>query len=229
MPTNIQAQVVLPFTTNLPRDVAVNTFGFTFTGEGEPDEDDYDDLTGALADFYNKMQPNGYRIANFISQGVTGAAYSAKIKLYDAASPDYGGPLFSAEWALYRGGGPRGDMPAEVAVCLSFAGDPSPTMPMSRRRGRIFLGPLTGNAATQQDPFPIVASTLQETGLNALAQLYADTTGAPAVPWVWSVWSRTAGVMVPIVRGWVNNEFDTQRRRQLRPSGRLADRFDTAP
>lgn len=220
MPTNVQAQVVLPYTSNLPRDVAVNSFGFTFTGEGEPDEDDYGALTTRLEKFYKTFTTGGHRLEEYMSSAISREANKCKIRYYDALSPDPGGPLHEASWTLNDTGGPANNLPSEVAVCLSFAGDPSPSMPAGRRRGRIFLGPLRSTAMDQTANHPRVGDNLTLTGIQTMVRLYEDTTGSPAVPWVWSVWSRTASVMVPITNGWVNNEPDTQRRRQPRPTAR---------
>lgn len=220
MPTNVQAQVVLPFKTNLPRDVAVNSFGFTYTGSGEPDEDDYQLLTTRLSTFYNTTNTSGYRLADFMSQAISVDTGRCRIRYYDAAAPDPGGPLAEQSWTFYNVGGPISNLPAEVAVCLSFAGDPSASMPAGRRRGRIFLGPLSTAAMDQTPTHPRVGDNLTACGIASMVRLYEDTTGSGSVPWVWSVWSRTAGIMVPITNGWINNEPDTQRRRQPRSTAR---------
>ena len=100
-------------------------------------------------------------------------------------------------------------LPSEVAVCESYyAGTNKPS-----NRGRVYIGPLhtgaLGGSASQE---PIVTGELQIALNNAGKNLAEDDTGPR-----WCVLGlnagKTARELKVITGGWVDNAFDTQRRR----------------
>jgi len=103
-------------------------------------------------------------------------------------------------------------LPEEVALCLSFQGVQVSGSPQARRRGRIFLGPLAqavNNGGTGRP-----GSTDITTIKNAAIALKA----ASGPPWV--VYSRVDDIGYTVNNGWVDNSFDTQRRRGLAATSR---------
>jgi hypothetical protein len=115
-------------------------------------------------------------------------------------------------------------LPSEVAMCLSFhaalAGAPvesGATRPRSRRQGRVFLGPLSTAVMNEE-------AGMGETRPRAvIRQEFADAAAAMTVATGndWSVWSRADGTVREVVGGWIDNAFDTQRRRGLAPTSRI--------
>lgn len=102
-------------------------------------------------------------------------------------------------------------LPREVAVCLSFQGEKLSGVNQARRRGRIYIGGLSvGNIGV--DGF---VSDAMRSGMAALMQDFASYPLDPAHPhdWRFSVYSPTDADFVEITNGWVDNEWDTQRRR----------------
>jgi hypothetical protein len=99
-------------------------------------------------------------------------------------------------------------MPPEVAICLSYQAAKISGVPQARRRGRVFIGPLN-TSAMGTDGRPATAF------INALvgaADALKDPAGAP--DWDWSTWSSFDPTVSTVIdNGWVDNEFDTQRRR----------------
>lgn len=190
-------QVTLIPSSNVNADASTNTWSC-----------DADDTTAAVAfkdavlDFYDDMRayyPALIRQSNHIW------------KVYNRADPEPRAPV--AEGVYSFASAPSGNsLPTEVALCGSFQGQKTSGVPQARRRGRIYFGPIV---ATQIAPTARPSSTL----VTALAQALDDlkTASDGAATWTWCVWSTVTGTNVPISDGWVDDEFDVQRRR-----GRIA-------
>jgi hypothetical protein len=98
---------------------------------------------------------------------------------------------------------------------LSFQGTPLSGTPQSRRRGRIYFGPFrTSGLNTQGRPAAGLITSLVNAGDALLAASDA------AANWQWVIWSPTTGLEVGVANGWVDDEFDTQRRRGRVPTAR---------
>lgn len=234
-------QNILHANTGLPADDVVNTFSFE-TNEGAASTSVAAALNGHVAASYvipsgttiggygAGVAPVGQWLAHYLRTGAT-----PTVKAYDADAP--GSPLATSTWA---GGITTGldsnSLPAEVALCLSFQGlplaateapddadaDSAPERPQSRRRGRVYIGPLSPSCAGGNPSRP------QSGVINSLLKmakfLRNPTSGTlTAVNAEWGVISR-AGVgglgFTSVDQAWVDDEFDTQRRRGLKATSR---------
>lgn len=104
-------------------------------------------------------------------------------------------------------------LPEEVAVVASFHGDPPVT---GRRRGRIYLGPLSAYAQTSSsatEPVRVIAA------YSALVVARMEDLATAAIGW--SVYSPTTSQLIPVTAGFCDNAFDTQRRRGPESSSRV--------
>lgn len=191
--TAFQLQVTLFPTSNIPADASTNTWSC-----------EADDLTAAIAfkdavlDFYDL-------VLQYLSGDVRQDDHVWK--LYDRTDPE---PRYPAAEGLFDlVAAPAGNpLPPECAVCVSFEGLPTSGIPQARRRGRIYLGPMdTTTLASNGRPSP--------TAINGIVSAADDllTASLTATTWLWCVWSTVDGGNTPIARGWVDDEFDTQRRR----------------
>lgn len=102
--------------------------------------------------------------------------------------------------------------PSEVALCLSFFAERN----LPRSRGRIYFGPMSiaaGTDVTETESRPIAA--LRSILAFAGEELMNNTTGA-----TWHVLSQADAIAKEITGGWVDDAFDTQRRRGEAPSSR---------
>jgi hypothetical protein len=108
-------------------------------------------------------------------------------------------------------------LPPELAICVSFRAALASGVNAARRRGRVYIGPLSDNAR-EGGGDPQVASAAR----IALAQDADDllTASNASADWSWGVYSRTDGILRPVVAGWVDDAFDVQRRRGLEPTTR---------
>jgi hypothetical protein len=134
------------------------------------------------------------------------AVDNVTFKAYDMANPEPRVPVRTGTFNV-----PEGNtltLPTEVAMVLSFQAAKISGVPQARRRGRIYVpfirGSLIGNDSR---PLPGAITTLVTAGDNLL------TASDAAATWKWVVYSPTTGADVVVSDGWVDNEYDTQRRR----------------
>lgn len=99
-------------------------------------------------------------------------------------------------------------LPTEVALCVSFQSLPTSGIRQSRRRGRIYL-PFLLASLNGTDSRPTTAFVnVVVAAADALV-----TTSKAATDYFWGVHSPTTGATTEVDNGWVDNEWDTQRRR----------------
>lgn len=201
-----QAIINLPYTTGLPRDVAQMTFAFVTP---DLDESTTDEVILRLQDFMNlTVGPSFRALASFISSTVDRT--KCFIEVFDISDLPSGPPIRRVGFTL---GPPQtpGSLPLEVALCSSFQGERIESMPQERRRGRIYLGPFNPSviSTSAADPRP---AALLVSSLEASTQRLARENDGSDI--LWCVWSRKSDLLVEIDNGWVDNEWDTQRRRE---------------
>lgn len=226
--TAILTQVVFEHRSGLPKDRVVNNFVFAVGSTGLPDDATLSNLRTDLAGFYNNVPAGHNAIAGFISPCMSRATDGVAVKFYDLTghldgSP-HGSPFATKFFTLLDAVSGAQGMPSEVAVCMSFqcayGSDPefgSGTRPRGRDRGRVYLGPLTKSAAEDSgvNGRVQVSQSFRETVVARAEVLMDNAEGA------WSVWSRAGATIEPVVKAWVDDAFDTQRRRGEASQGRL--------
>jgi hypothetical protein len=143
----------------------------------------------------------------------------ATIKTYDLSQPSPRFPLREETYTPATLGGSTQNLPSEVAVCLSYSAPGVSGVPLSHRRGRIFLGPLNDAALTPSagtlDKRPIAA---MRTNMVKAAQELAAVCFTAGHNWC--VWSPTEQAGFEISKVWVDDAFDVQRRRGVTPTAR---------
>lgn len=215
---DILATVTLPYTSGLPEDVAINTFAFANSSSTDPLEAD---LTDLIVDFYTSTYA-GDALGDFISPVVdrtTNACVVTLAEIVDAGPTVDIGPVYYSD--TFTLGAPESgtplSMPLEVAVVNSFR-NVTGSGSVARRRGRIYIGPLEADASLVLDgAYPVVSSELLLTLAGASEALAIASTAAD---YPWCVWSRVNGTLQPVEAGFINNEFDTQRRRGAEATNR---------
>lgn len=221
MPTLAQhviAQVVLPRVSGLPEDVVTNTFHFN--RNITPYVDAAPLIHAALVNFYNDLTvpASTFPICTFINDQISRTSGACETRIYDGSvAPNLRTPTITT-WTLGAVGNTT-SYPAEVAACLSFKNTVSVGTPEPRRRGRVFIGPLNSDAVGAEsagDPRP--DSTFVSRLLDAGERLHDDL--APDIAWV--VYSPSGNFMLPVTDLWVDNAFDTQRRRGAKATARTS-------
>lgn len=199
-----RAQVTLVMVSNIPEDSVVNTFHFQ--SPVSPNWAGTDGFKDKVAEFYSAF-------ATYFSPFV--AQNNHTIKVYDLADPEPRAPIYSDTFNLSAD--PSGDaLPTEVALCISFQAEQVSGTPQSRRRGRIYIGPLD-TTATDANGRP--ADALRTAAANAMENFIEGLESDGS--FFMGVYSRVDEELhQPIEDGWVDNAFDTQRRRGLAATAR---------
>lgn len=201
--THVLVQTTLWMDSGLPEDYAVNTWHINTTAV---------DPAAGMAAFFADLQTFYTSIDNYLSSLCEG---TLAVRGYNMDDPTPRVPFFIDGVALTVG---TSSYPTEVAMCLSFQGARISGENQARRRGRIYLGPLsptTGDGATGRP-----TTTFRTDCLAAMDTLADDALADPTYAWV--VWSEAAGSGTVVTNGWVDNAFDTQRRRGLDPTVRTS-------
>jgi hypothetical protein len=188
-------QMVLRATTGMPRDNSTNVLHFV-QAAGSNQQDLADDLVAAY-------------VSTVIAGGWVAGIDQVMAKVYDdGAAPNQPPMVTSTSAALNTP--PVG--PREVALCLSLRGKTLATSEAAgsnpRKRGRIYVGPIV------QGSFERPSQGIRDS-VKALGNAIAAAAGSNTYNWV--VGSER-GV---VVEGFVDDEWDTQRRRGLRPTQRV--------
>jgi hypothetical protein len=202
----MRAMVVVPAKTGLAADSVVNNWGL----EASIDVGTWQAaFVAAMENLYDGWQ-------TYMSSLYTWSA--ARIKLYNLEDPIPRVPIFDLPMGL-TGSFPLNTLPQEVALCLSFQGPRVSGQNQARRRGRVYLGPWATAAGDSGTGRPEAAMV---TAINDSANTFLAASIA-ATSWSWAVISTAAGgpaVAVPVENGWVDNSWDTQRRRGNSPGVR---------
>lgn len=236
MPVGLYKAVIqLPSQSGMPEDDIINDLYFFSDIAGDSHNDAADNLQVRLAAFYNAVGTGAIDdLANFMGDQVTRAASGCAFNFYyqDFVSPPalWGSPVAVRNWTLDAGASST-NLPTEVAVVASFHGDltnvpeteanPSPPpaiiRPAARKRGRIYLGPFMINGGVESGPSNDLAPNAALR--NTITGACVDLMGAND-DYEWVVYSPTTPAVWTVVGGYIDNAFDTQRRRGTAPTDR---------
>jgi hypothetical protein len=228
---DVRAIVSLPFISGKPEDVTVNVLHFS---SASWDSTAQGVIRDHIVEMFNVAPPNGpsgnalMPVAALLSNALSRTANAATIKLYNLADPKPRVPV-TFTWTLGVSLFTTDtELPAEVALCCSIYA----VQNTARKRGRIYFGPFVKTAsdddATTQRAKPSV--TVRETIGGAVKRLILK----PANTQNLAVYTRglytVGGVAQPpvpgvgqvVTNGWVDDAWDTQRRRGQRATLRYA-------
>lgn len=208
LPGGYRAQCILQGRSNLPEDRFITSWAFKGP-EVEPNPVAATQIANMLRDFWTvPTPPIATKPTDFLGTQVQRGAGALKINVYGLAlAPPR--EAFEFEFNI-PGSDPSNGLPSEVAICCSFfAGRNLP-----RSRGRIYFGPLTtGTATADGDPRIKVAPTIPLMLVGQMAKLQADSQVSGEGRPKWCVLSQADAELKEVTAGWVDDAFDTQRRR----------------
>lgn len=198
----IRGQVILKTVDAFPANYATNSWAFEVSAiPGQTS-----DITTILKAFYDTLRP-------YMSGRTAQNGHEIKWTALPGSPPNY--PFATTTFNLTTAPA-GGNMPQEVAMALSFQGARFAGLPQNRRRGRVFLGPLDSSVCGTDDR-PVSAFLTTMTGAATTLKAACQAL-SPAVNW--SVWSQTDADVVNITDGWMDNAFDTVRRRGIEVTSR---------
>lgn len=201
----VRAQVVLQSATGLPKDNVSNTFHFDTASVASSV---LDSVTDNLITFYN-ANTTAFSVGYYISGAISRNSGVSYIKLYNLDDAEPRVPLRTTGFTLVAPGSTT-QMPGQVALCLSFQAARVSGGAQARRRGRIYLGPLSaaaqGSGVNADRPATGIITTLLDAGETLYDNSLADNT-------LWTIYSPTGDTNVGVNNLWVDDRFDTQRRR----------------
>lgn len=205
--------VIIQASSGFPSDAIVNTWHFS---KGSGSTTDYDNVRDMLADFYASTSTIGgsstQTLASFMPTATTNA--TALVRAYEVGATPGAPPDYSSSFNLgARNAGTP--LPSEVALCISFQAPREDGVNQARHRNRKYLGPFASIAnGTDGRPVDNLVRTVVSQGRKLAAASDASVT------WEWVIYSPTLGTSIAVDNGWVDNAWDTQRRRGKAPTAR---------
>jgi len=206
LPDHFRAQWIWQGISGLPEDRYVNSWAFR---NDLPLDDPAARIAALLSDFYQDVHaPATSALTAFVPSAMVTA--TAEVRVYDLGDPAPREPTIIPVGVA--GLSAATPLPGEVATCLSYVADRN----LPRNRGRIYFGPLGAGAngtviGGHLRPSASLLTSLVE-GANFLINNTVDLT--------WVMISQADANAKVITGGWVDNAFDTQRRRGGDPSAR---------
>lgn len=201
---NLRAMVMLPMDSGGGPDTAVNNWHFV----ADPNvQATWDLIHAQLVTFYGAIN-------SVMSSDINHA--SLEVRYYDLSQPVPRPPIYTKP-ASVTAYGTGLTLPHELAICLSYQGLRVAGTIQARRRGRVFLGPLNDSC----NSFGLIAASKVTIVVNAAKALL--TASNAAADWTWCAGGHhfeATGELVAVNNGWVDNAFDIQRRRGVKPAAR---------
>ncbi len=190
----IKCQLIQPAVTGNPAEASSNTLSFFSASQA-----------AAITDIVPVVKGLTNSLVGMWSNLVSGNGHIIKLTDLDDPQPRY--PFYEEVWNMSSAPS-TASLPPEVAICMSFQGDRVSGTPQARRRGRIYVGPLRSSTlGTDGRPS---AGTMAS--MDALASAFL-TAALGMASTDWGIWSETGSIFTPVTNGWIDNEYDTQRRR----------------
>jgi hypothetical protein len=206
IPGGIRVQFFFPGKSNLPEDRFVTTWAFRTEDNLPPSIAQLQQASNLVAEFFSTVNAPGVAsILSYMAAAVDRTKAEARAyKLGDTVPRE-------PTTTIYNLGANNSSqsLPSEVALVASFYS----TRNLPRRRGRVYIGPFgTSVLATPASGTGIVRPDLpiRNALLGAMSGLRADATAAGLR---WCVLSQADAALYDITDGWVDDAFDTQRRR----------------
>lgn len=207
MPT-YRVDAIHPAVSGITRDVVINSWHFQGLRSVLLDGPA---IVTDLDTFYTRDYTGFGAIARQWAPSRSRAGHVYRIRDVAVRGP---GVLFPSEVALWPLLGGTTPVPEEVALCMSYGSLFRLTRP--RERGRLYLGPWNTNALLQDAngrARPDPARITRAITMAASALATAATSD-------WSIYSPTTRVAISTSGGWVDDAWDTQRRRGPRAAAR---------
>lgn len=220
----IRCSVIIPNRGGQPEDATTNTFHVNLSVTGMQGSGPAT-IAAALIAFYTATPPGqAAQIKGYMS--TVHDFPNARLKMVDLDGPKPQYPFYDQplDLGVHRTGD---SLPNELAVVASFQAAPVAGIPRASLRNRIYIGPMNTAAMAQATAGPGVATPVTTVIVDAMRALWdaLDGVGGPDEP-VWAINSKRRAIGTqgrPVVGGWCDNAWDTQRRRGVRATAKYGD------
>lgn len=216
---NVKAQIRLPSATGLPEDDVIN--GLHFYGQAAVVAADWTNVAGWIGAMYTTAYAGMVHALSFYMTDVITSAAGCSISFYDLSDPEPRVPFQVEQFTMNGNAG--SPQPGEVALCISLATTTPAADPVRTRRNRFYLGRLAQNALSGGGP-PSRPDTVAfyPDVQKAMAATKAGLAAITAVDWI--VYSQKQQTLDgsgggdathrrEVSSGWIDNGWDSQRRR----------------
>lgn len=203
-----RVQVIIPYRSGVPSDVITNTWHFESLSDESITSAKLATLFNHLVTFYNTCY-----VASAIKSMASWVNPSLVVmKGYNLSDAKPRTAVRESVTPLTVGTQASDATPAELSMVLSYHTEYESGIPKASQRGRIYLGALS---ALWIDNGSISGSATFKQATRENVTGAADTLAASALSsnWGWTVWSEKRQEKFAVAGGWVDNAFDTQRRR----------------
>ena len=215
---DIRTDVILQGSTDLAKDRFINVFYHTNSGDSTTTNQAAQGAMRQLAAFYHESNLDTF-LSPFINSAV-------KLVSYDMAAAIPRPELLTGVLTI-NAPTSESPLPEEVALCLSYYTDRN----IKSHRGRIYLGPwnysstgATGGrslpAAELMTTMAAAATAMVDHTASATGLVITGAVGSPDDAVSWELYSKVLNTFSPIFHGWVDNEWDGQRRRRVEATAR---------
>jgi hypothetical protein len=204
----ILVQAILENDSALPKDRSINTFHFNTHTGAAPTTAALDEIAVAVRDFYEVAHTGSTNsIASLLGAQLSGVM---ELKMYDLEDAKPRAPIRDSFPVPFTPGSTA--LPSEVAVVGSYQAAKLSGFNQRNRRGRIYIGPLSTSTQVSTTGKPVTtANGIVETIASAMTWLAGGTWAT--LGQTWDVFSQKFNTSAVVTDGWVDNAFDTQRRR----------------
>jgi hypothetical protein len=211
--TIVRAQHCLQGDSGIPGDQFVNTF--YFSSGTPPTGGDFTNMLACIQGYFDTAVSGLGRLTDYMSSR---ADTNGLVKFYDMGIPSPR-PLLHSETLAYSSFGDSGhpNLPTELAVAQSYRIAHVAGYSAGSERGRIYIGPLNTKAMIEVyglddvTVHPEMRSLMNTAAVRMAAQ-------ASTFALTWGMWSAKHAAFHAIVEVSVDDAFDVQRRRGIKPS-----------
>lgn len=228
----IKAVVKFPRVSGVPADTVDHDWYFLWNTAGSPILSDLVPVVDALTAFYNTASSDsGFSVGHYMSEELE-RSNDADVALYRV--PAVAGPLGAPTTmgtVLFSAAVAGTPFPSEVAVCMSYRSLYDSDVeflpgerPRATHRGRVYIGPLqsvsTELANHEVTPSSAFINDVVENAVHFMSNGDAESP-LNGTDWVWVQFSIKEWRSLPVAQVWVDDAFDTQRRRGRQAQTRM--------
>lgn len=214
LPNTYRAQWAWLGPSGLPKDRFVTTWAFQ-AKPGTLQEAMPGAISGALAEFWSVGAGGSAAVESFLSATAIAPSDNWELRIYNLGDPTPREPeIFTGDDIGITNQG----LPNEVALCLSYYS----VRNIPKWRGRVYIGPLASNTLAADPDLGDVRPTLSlRTSVVNSANRLMDRADV-----YWGLISQTDGQFRPISNVWVDDAFDTVRKRGVGATTRIGAEVD---